>query len=121
MRKQKKNFYAIHYIGTGENIIVKTWPECQQKTKGRANMFKGFATEDEAQNWFAEITPKKEASHQKQAERSKEIKKNHACKVTFPLKLERQTVLDLRTKAATLNTSVESLAENLILEYLYDM
>ncbi len=48
MAKSKNNFYAIHYIGTGENVIVKTWAECQKKTKGRANRYRGFITEEEA-------------------------------------------------------------------------
>lgn len=121
MKKQKKNFYAIHYIGTRENIIVKTWAECQKKTKGRANMFKGFITEDEAHKWLAEIDPKKEATHQKQAERSKEAKKNPTGKVSFSIKLERKAVSDLRKKAETFNMPVEFLVENLILEYLYDV
>lgn len=120
MKKQKKNFYAIYYIGTGENTIVKTWAECQKKTKGRANKFKGFITEDEARKWLAEIDPKKAAAQQKQAERSKEAKKSPTAKVPFSIKLERKAVADLRKKAETFNMPVEFLVENLILEYLYD-
>lgn len=120
MAKSKKNFYAIHYIGTGENTIVKTWADCQKKTKGRANMYKGFATEDEARKWLAEIDPKKESSHQKQAERSKEAKRTQTGKASFAIKLERKALSDLRKKAETLNMPAEVLVENLVLEYLYD-
>ncbi len=120
-KKQKKKFYAIHYIGSGENIIVKAWTECQKKTKGRANMFKGFATEEEAREWFAGIDKKAETTHQKQAEKSKEAKKSPTSKVSFQIKLERKAVSDLRQKASSINMPAEILVENLILEYLYDI
>ena len=119
--KKKKKLYAIHYIGSGENIIVKTWAECQKKTKGRANMFKGFATEKEAQEWFAGIDKNKETVHQKQAEKRREAKKSPTSKVSFQITLERKAVSDLRQKAFSINMSTEVLVENLILEYLYDL
>ena len=120
MAKTKNNCYAIHYIGTGENIIVKTWAECEKKTKGRANRYKGFTTEDEARKWLADINPKKDAIHQKQAEKHRETKKATTGKGTFSINLERQVIADLRKKAEAFNMPVEILAENLILEYLYD-
>ena len=120
MKKQKKNFYAIHYIGSGENIIVKTWAECQKKTKGRANMFKGFVTEEEAREWLAGMDSKKETLHIKRYEKRKEVKKLPAGKVSFPIKLERQAISDLHKKAESFNMPMEFLVENLILEYLYD-
>ena len=118
--KKRKNYYAIHYIGSGENIIVKTLAECQKKTKGRANMFKGFATEKEAREWFAGIDKTKETTHQRQAVKSKEAKKSPTSKVSFQIKLERQVVSDFNQKASSMNMSAETLLENLILEYLYD-
>ena len=120
MKKQKKNFYAIHYIGTGESIIVKTWEECQKKTKGRANKFKGFATEEEAREWLAGIDGKKITSNQRHIEKHKEVKKSPAGKTTFQIRLERQAISDLRKKADSFNMPVDFLVENLILEYLYD-
>lgn len=120
MAKTKNTCYAIYYIGTGESIIVKTWSECQKKTKGRANKFKGFTTEDEAQKWLASIDPKKAALHQKQTAKRMEAKKPLTGKVSFSIKLERRAVSDLIKKAESLNMPVEFLMENLILEYLYD-
>lgn len=66
---KKKKYYAIHYIG-GESIIVNTWSECQQKIKGRANLFKSFETKKEAESYLKNITPIAEQKKVKQYERA---------------------------------------------------
>lgn len=49
MGKSKKNFYAVAK-GNGGPQIYRTWPECQSKVSGFPGaVFKGFATESEAQ------------------------------------------------------------------------
>ena len=120
-QKQKKSCYAIHYLDNGENIIVKAWSECQKKTKGRGNMFKGFASETEAKEWLNSISPKQEAAHREQVKRNKKAKNAEAAKVLFELRLERQVADDLQKRSAALKMNPETLVENLILEYLYDM
>lgn len=119
--KRKKNCYAIYYTGSGDSIIVKTWAECQKKTQGRANKFKGFRTEQEAQKWLEEIDPKAKIATKKRPQKQKKEKKAKTGKVQFQLTLELQALAELRKRAETLKMQPETLVENLILEYLYDL
>lgn len=120
-KKRKKNCYAIYYTDSGESIIVKTWEECQRKTQGRANKFKGFGAEHEAQKWLNEIAPNAKSTPQKQLQKHKEKRKSRSSKAPFQLELEQQALSELRKRAAILKMQPEILAENLILEYLYDL
>lgn len=118
---KKKNYYAIHYIQSKESVIVKTWAECQKKTKGRANMFKGFATEAEAQEWLKGLGKENGAGHQKGKSKSKTPQKKPAGKLPITIKLDRDAAADLRKRAESIKMPVETLVENLVLEYLYDI
>jgi len=72
MKKPKKNFYAVHYIGTTENIITSVWSECQKLTRGRDNMYKGFYTLEEAEQWLKNITPRHEKRHKERVKKAQE-------------------------------------------------
>lgn len=120
-KKQKWSCYAIHYIDSGEDFVVKSWAECQKKTTGHNNKMKGFQSEAEAREWLASIGGKKTAPPQKRTEKAKTVKQPRTGRIPFQIKLERQAANDLQKKAAMLNTPVEFLLENLVLEYLYDM
>lgn len=119
-KKQRKNCYAIHFLDNGEDVIVKTWADCQKRTKGRGNMFKGFMSEDEAREWLASITGKKEQAHKEQVKRSKEIKRAKGTKATYLVQLEPEADKAFRKRVMEIGMPAEKLIENLILEYLYD-
>lgn len=120
-KKQKWSCYAIHYVDSGENFVIKSWAECQKKTAGHNNKMKGFQNEADAREWLAGFGGKKMAPPPKHANKEKTIKQPRTSRIPIQIKLERQAANDLQKKAAMLNTPVEVLLENLILEYLYDM
>lgn len=74
-KKQKKKCYAIHFIDEKRDEIVFSWSECQEKMKGHNNMFKGFMTELDAEEWLKGITTDKEKAHNRQVDAHREEKK----------------------------------------------
>ena len=76
MKKQKKNYYAIHFIDEKRDEIVTSWEECQRKMKGRHNMFKGFMTKEEALAWLGGITKEAEERQTAQANKHRKFASN---------------------------------------------
>ena len=119
MKKAKKNYYAIHYIGTKENVITSVWSECQKLTRGRNNMYKGFSTLEEAERWLKCITPLQEKKHAewvKKAKAMNELKKNS---VKYMFSIDKGLSDDLQAKLTVLHISVDRLMDDLIRDYLY--
>ena len=119
MRKMKKNFYAIHYIGTKENVITSDWSECKKLTQGRHNMYKGFYTLDEAERWLKGITPHQEKRHSERVQKAqamKELKKNS---VKYMFYIDKKLSDDLQAQLTALHISIDRLMDDLIRDYLY--
>ena len=119
-QKQKKNCYAIYYIDTGDTYIANTWAECQKKTKGRANQFKGFSSEADARKWLSVTVKDSNSTKRTQHSIGNEPQRYHSRKISFQIRLERKDANALREKAEYMKMPIEVLVENLILEYLYD-
>lgn len=120
MAKEKKNFYAVYYTDNNESTIVTTWTECQKKTKGRPNRFKGFASKDEAQKWLVDFCKTARKPNKKQTATDGSSTNSSSKKASFQIKMDRKALSDLRRKSDSINMPIEVLIENLILEYLYD-
>lgn len=48
---KKKKYYAIKE-GRKSNLIVDTWKECEELTKGYASKFKSFITKEDAEKYL---------------------------------------------------------------------
>ena len=113
-RKNGKRFYAIHYIGDKQDEIVTTWPEAQKKLKGHNNMFKSFATEEEAKSWLAGITPDKEKRHNAQVEKSRQEKKEKAQYKKYNVSLPPDVAKVVDELLEKRRTSISALVEDFI-------
>lgn len=119
MKKPKKNFYAVHYIGTKENVITSVWNECKMLTKGRDNMYKGFYTYEEAEQWLKGITPFQEKRHKERVQKAqamREVKKNT---VKYMFSIDKKISDDLQAQLTALHISIDRLMDDLIRDYLY--
>ena len=56
-KAEKQKFYALHFIDTKQNRVLKTWDECLSLSTGRQAMYKKFDTEEDAEKWLSSITP----------------------------------------------------------------
>ena len=121
MKKKTCNCYAIYYCETGETFIVNAWDECQKKQKGHNNKMRGFKTEEDARAWLAEVSGKPVSVPRFHTKPKNAISpKVSNGKVPLNVKLTRTAMLDFRKRSELLQIPMERLAENLILEYLYD-
>ena len=118
-KRVAKKYYAIHYVGVNENIIVDNWTECQKLTKGRDNMMHGFETKDEAENWLRGITPAKENAHKERVLKAKEIKNAKNARVEYRFYLDSKLSEDFQMQLKKLNVSLDRVLDGLIREYVY--
>lgn len=120
--KQRKHCYAVHFLDNDEKVIIMSWDECQARTKGRTNNFKGFQSVEEAQAWLdgGAVYEKKPSKPAKPKENSGATEKKPG-QVDFTFSLSRSDARKFRRLAQSMGSPVETLIQNLILEYLYDI
>ena len=118
-KKKTKNCYAIHLINEKKNVVVKSWSQCQQITKGHNNMFKGFMTEEEAWEWLNGITSVQEKKHDEIVAKRKAIKDMKKNMIEYRFRIDRNLSDDLQKELSRLNLSVDRLMDDLIRDYLY--
>lgn len=121
MRKTKKNCYAIHLINEKRDIVVKTWVECQNLTKGKNNLFKGFATENEAWDWLNSITEADERRHDEIVARQREIKRIKQEKKKddeYRFRLDKKTSELFQEKLEQMHLNAEFVIKDFIKEWI---
>ena len=119
MKKPNKKFYAVHYIGTKENVITPVWGECKKLIKGRDNMFKGFYTYEEAEQWLKGITPYKEKKHKERIQKAQALREAKKNTVKYMFSIDKKLSDDLQAQLTALHISIDRLMDDLIRDYLY--
>ena len=114
MKKEKKNYYAIHYIGTKENVITSVWSECKKLTQGRHNMYKGFSTLEEAERWIKGITPLQEKRHSERVQKAQAMKELKKSSVKYMFSIDKKLSDDLQAQLTVLHISIDRLMDDLI-------
>lgn len=117
-KKAKKSCYAIHLINEKKDMIVSTWSECQQITKGHNNMFKGFATEQEAKEWLSSITEEKEKKHDEIVAYQREIKRIKKSQKEYRFRLDEQTSQLFQEKLERMHMNADEVIKDFIKEYI---
>lgn len=118
-KKVNKKFYAIHFINDNENVITESWTECQELTKGRNNMFKGFMKQEEAEDWLKNITPEQEERHNEIVQKNRKVKAMKQSQVQYTFRIDKKMSDDLQKKLNALHISVDKVMNDMIREYLY--
>lgn len=118
-KKTSKKFYAIHFINDNENIITESWSECQELTKGRNNMFKGFMSKEDAEGWLSQITPDQEERHNEMVKTNRIVKTMKQSQVQYAFRIDKKMSDDLQEKLNALHISIDKLMNDMIYEYLY--
>lgn len=49
---KETKYYAVHYIGTGENKIYNNWDICKKSIGSKKTRYKSFKSEKEAKEWL---------------------------------------------------------------------
>lgn len=118
-KKVNKKFYAIHFINDNENVITESWTECQELTKGRNNMFKGFMSREDAEEWLSQITPDQEERHNEMVKKNRIVKTMKQSQVQYAFRIDKKMSDDLQEKLDALHISIDKLMNDMIYEYLY--
>lgn len=117
-KKPKKKFYAIHLINEKEDIVVKTWAECQKIIKGHNNMFKGFITEQEAREWLKGITEEQEKKHDEIVAYQKEMKRIKKSQKEYRFLLDEKTSQLFQEKLKRMHHKADEVIKDFIKEYI---
>lgn len=117
-KKNKKNCYAIHLINDKKDMVVKTWAECQNLTKGRNNMFKGFMTEQDAWEWLKSITEEQEKKHDEIVAYQKEIKRIKQSQKEYRFRLDERTSRLFQEKLERMHMKADEVIKDFVREYI---
>lgn len=115
--QQNKNYYAIHYIGDKEDVIVHNWPACLEARRGYPNLFKKFETDEAARRWLASITPEQEHKHLQTMEY---VNAKNANKVQRTVWIDTDLLAEVEVKLSHMNVKLTDLVEDLLRDYIDD-